>query len=254
MAKTILLIDDSKAVLELAASTLQRAGYRVVTTSNPIEAATLVQQERPDLLLVDVEMPGLSGGQIVTTLQRFDCTSGAQVVFFSALEESALQELVTRSGAHGFIRKSSPFDPVRVVREVRSHIVNRPQAAQGRALVIDDSRAMRRLLSRMLTTLGYRVETANHGREGLQRLEEPGDPLRVALVDLHMPEMNGLEFVIQVRGREQTSQRLPIVLVTSETDMEEVRKVMAAGADEVVLKPFDQQTIIEKLRLLGMAN
>ncbi|MBL4845088.1 MAG: response regulator [Planctomycetes bacterium] len=254
MAATILIVDDSKAVLELASSALQRAGYRVVTTTNPIETATLLRQECPDLVLMDVGMPGLGGGQIVSTLQRFDFAAGCQLVFFSGLESEALEKLVEDCGAHGFIRKASPFDPVRLVRQVRSHLIERPALTRGRAMVIDDSRAMRRLLSRILSSLGYDVETAVHGKEALAQLEASSEPVRVALVDLHMPEMNGLEFVIECRGREPALARMPIVLVTSETDMDQVRRVLEAGADEVILKPFDQQAIVEKLRLLGMAS
>jgi two-component system chemotaxis response regulator CheY len=121
-----------------------------------------------------------------------------------------------------------------------------------RALIIDDSRSMRSILGRMLTGLGFEVVEAGNGKEALQRLEEPGK-FDLALVDWNMPEMNGFEFVRAVRAK-QTYDGVLLMMVTTETEMENVVRALAAGANEYVMKPFTKEVILEKLQIFGMAG
>ena len=121
-----------------------------------------------------------------------------------------------------------------------------------RALVIDDSKAMRSILSRMLQGLGFDVLEASNGREGLQRLQAGGN-VDLALVDWNMPEMNGLDFIRTVRA-EQSYDGILLMMVTTETEMENVVRALAAGANEYVMKPFTQEIIVEKLQIFGMAG
>ena len=121
-----------------------------------------------------------------------------------------------------------------------------------RALIIDDSKAMRSILSRMLQGLGFEVLEAGNGREGLQRLAENGK-VDLALVDWNMPKMNGLEFVRTVRA-EQSYDGVLLMMVTTETEIRNVVQALAAGANEYVMKPFTQEVILQKLQIFGMAG
>ena len=117
-------------------------------------------------------------------------------------------------------------------------------------LVIDDSRAMRMILGRMLRELGFDVAEAANGREGLQQLDAGLDPALV-LVDWNMPEMTGIEFVEAVRKPPYASEA-KVVMVTTETEVPQVVRALEAGADEYVMKPFTKESIFEKLQLLGL--
>ena len=117
------------------------------------------------------------------------------------------------------------------------------------ALVIDDSRAMRALLSRILGELGFTVAEAGNGREGLDYLRTHGAP-DIVLVDWNMPEMSGIEFVRAVRAmREYETVRL--VMVTTETEMTRVVKALGAGLDAYVMKPFTKEAVVEQLERIG---
>jgi len=118
------------------------------------------------------------------------------------------------------------------------------------ALVIDDSRAMRLILGRMLGELGLEVVEAANGRLALDLLEEGLDP-GIVLVDWNMPEMTGLEFVKQVRQAPYESTAL-ILVVTAETEVAQVAQALEAGANEYVMKPFTKEAIFTKLQLLGI--
>jgi two-component system chemotaxis response regulator CheY len=119
-----------------------------------------------------------------------------------------------------------------------------------RVLVIDDSRAMQAILSKIMSEVGFDVITASNGREALEQLEQNRD-IDLALVDWNLPEMNGYELVCEVRSR-ATFDDVKLIMVTTETEHENVTKALEAGADEYVMKPFTKATIVEKLGLLGM--
>ena len=118
------------------------------------------------------------------------------------------------------------------------------------ALVIDDSRALRRILGEMLRQVGFQVTEAGNGREGLAAVRS-STPLDVVLVDWNMPEMNGLEFVRAVRADDQYA-RLPLMMVTTETETEQMVTALAAGANEYVMKPFSRECIVDKLTIMGV--
>jgi two-component system chemotaxis response regulator CheY len=118
------------------------------------------------------------------------------------------------------------------------------------ALIIDDSRAMRRILRTVVEPLGFRILEAGDGREGLDRLEEHYPDVELTLVDWNMPVMNGLEFVKTVRADKQY-QQMKIAMVTTETEPAQMTRALMAGVDEYVMKPFTSEILVEKLRLMG---
>ena len=120
-----------------------------------------------------------------------------------------------------------------------------------RALVIDDSKAIRLILGQMLKEMGFEVSSAGHGLEALDRLKEVGK-VDLALVDWNMPEMNGFEFVCAVRKDEKYND-MRLMMVTTETEMSQVIKALEAGANEYVMKPFTKEIIREKINLMGIS-
>jgi two-component system chemotaxis response regulator CheY len=119
-----------------------------------------------------------------------------------------------------------------------------------RALVIDDSRAMRRIVSSILEGIGFEVRGAGNGREGLNVLDEGWIP-DLATVDWNMPVMDGLQFVSAVRSN-PAWRSVTIMMVTSESEHTQIVRALAAGAHEYVIKPFTADAIRDKLALLGL--
>ncbi|HEX6591217.1 MAG TPA: response regulator [Moraxellaceae bacterium] len=118
------------------------------------------------------------------------------------------------------------------------------------ALVIDDSRAMRLLLGDALRGIGYTVDEAEDGSAAIFRLDD-GTPRDIALVDWNMPVMNGLEFIRAVRA-DARFRSMRLLVITSETEAEQVVAALSAGADEYLMKPFSRETLISKLEMLGL--
>ena len=119
-----------------------------------------------------------------------------------------------------------------------------------KALVVDDSRVMRILLSKMLLEVGFAdVAQAQHGGEGLTHLTANPD-VDLALVDWNMPEMSGIEMVEAVR-KDASLNKTKLMMVTTESELVQVERALTLGANEYVMKPFTKDVITDKLRLLG---
>jgi two-component system chemotaxis response regulator CheY len=121
-----------------------------------------------------------------------------------------------------------------------------------RALVIDDSRPIRRIEGEILKELGFETVDACHGRQALERLQSGPLP-DVVLVDWNMPEMDGLEFIVAVRSDKRFA-GLPILMVTTETETDQMLRALTAGADEYLMKPFQREGLVDKLRMVGVVQ
>ena len=120
-----------------------------------------------------------------------------------------------------------------------------------RALVVDDSRAMRMILGKILKSVGFDVIVeAGNGQEALDRLDEHG-AMDLALVDWNMPMLNGYEFVSKVRA-ERRFKWMRLMMVTTELETSQMQKALDAGADEYLMKPFMREAVLEKLQILGL--
>lgn len=119
------------------------------------------------------------------------------------------------------------------------------------AMVIDDSRAMRRILRRVLEEIGYEVVEAGHGGEALELIGDGHPVPDLALVDWNMPVMDGLEFVVAAR-RSPRLRPMSLIMVTTEGGHDDIVRALASGAHEYVIKPFTSDGLLDKLALLGL--
>lgn len=121
-----------------------------------------------------------------------------------------------------------------------------------RALVIDDSQTIRSALRTMLRQLGFEVYEAGDGREAWERLRQV-EGIKLALVDWYMPEMDGIDFIRTVRA-EHAYDGVLLMMVTAQTEQEQVAQALQAGADEYLMKPFTKDIIVSKLNLLHIPH
>ena len=120
------------------------------------------------------------------------------------------------------------------------------------ALIIDDSRAMRSILRRIVTDLGFETLEAGQGQEALDHLEAGRVP-DLCLIDWNMPVMDGYTFVTKVRENPDWRD-ITLMMVTTESEHGQIVRALAAGAHEYVIKPFTPDAIVDKLELLGLVR
>jgi two-component system chemotaxis response regulator CheY len=121
-----------------------------------------------------------------------------------------------------------------------------------RAIVIEDTATTRHIIAAMLRQLGFEVVEAANGLEGLAQLRSMAKPA-LAVVDWNMPELDGLGFLRAVRA-DHTYDDVRLLMITTETEMPQVKAALEAGADEYVMKPFTRDMVAEKLALLGLGR
>ena len=119
-----------------------------------------------------------------------------------------------------------------------------------RALIIDDSRAMRSILVGILDEAGFDTVSVADAEEALALLDSDRN-FELALVDWNLPAMSGLELVAALRKIPDLEDLL-LMMVTTETELVRVREALDSGADEYIMKPFDKEMLLEKLTLLGI--
>jgi two-component system chemotaxis response regulator CheY len=123
----------------------------------------------------------------------------------------------------------------------------------SKALIVDDSRAMRMILRRTLEGLSFEVREAENGTAALDLLAGDADLPSLILVDWNMPGLSGIEVIKQLRV-DKRFQGTAVMMVTTETSQAQMIEALRAGADEYLMKPFTPDAILDKLRLLGIQN
>ena len=121
-----------------------------------------------------------------------------------------------------------------------------------KALVVDDSRVMRMIIARALKEKDFEVVQASDGQEALDVLGKEGE-VGLMMVDCNMPEMDGLTLVARLREGDAHAS-MKIIMVTSQTEADQIADALSAGADEYIMKPFTNEVIFEKMDLLGLVQ
>jgi GAF domain-containing protein/CheY-like chemotaxis protein len=221
-AGTVLVIDDEPAVREIVQRFLTREGYRVETAASGEEGLRLARAAAPDVITLDVLMPGMDGWAVLAALKADPRLADVPVIMLTIVEEKNLGYAL---GAAEYLVK--PLDRDRLVEVIRRHRPEHP------ILVVDDEPEQRALLRRILEREGYAVVEAENGVAALARLRERA--VSLVLLDLMMPEMDGFELVEELR-RQEVWRGLPIVVITARDLSPEDRARLSGSVQRVLAK------------------
>lgn len=224
-AKTVLVIDDDPAVLDLMSRFLGKEGYRVEVADGGAEGIRRARELRPDAITLDVMMPGVDGWAVLNTLKADPELASIPVVMLSMIED---RKMGFALGASDYLAK--PVQRERVASALSRFLKDRNG---GDVLVVDDDNDVRRMLAEMLRSGGWRVREAESGLAALEKLKESVPAL--ILLDLVMPEMNGFDFLENLKA-DAAWRDLPVVVLTAaELDASE-RESLKGQVQEVLGK------------------
>ena len=203
---TVLAIDDDADARELIRRFLVREGFQVELAGDGAEGLDLARRLRPDLITLDVMMPGMDGWAVLASLKADPELALIPVVMMTMLDN---RELGVAMGATDCLTK--PVDWPKL-DQLLGRLTGDSQL--GRVLVVEDDEANAELLRRLLEKAGWHVDRASNGLEALDRIASSRPAL--ILLDLMMPEMDGLEFVEQLR-RNPIAAAIPVIVLTAKS-------------------------------------
>jgi DNA-binding response OmpR family regulator len=266
----ILVVDDEPQNLELMEAILQDAGYKVFQAAGGEEALAVAHEKRPDLIILDLMMPGLSGFEVCARVKMDPQTGGIPVLFVTALGQLADKERALAVGGDDFVTKPVQYAELlaRVEALLKVRHLNRdleralaylhelelarhaPQPGQNAPrpgpaigapvlLVVDDEPLVRQLLCDILRGAGYVTHAAENGPQAVDIAQR--ETIDVVLLDIMMPGMSGLEVLAKLGELIPNS---PVVIVTASPTSENAIAALRLGAFDFIVKGFKSEVML----------
>jgi CheY-like chemotaxis protein/HPt (histidine-containing phosphotransfer) domain-containing protein len=276
MAK-ILVIEDNPANMKLATLLLRNVGHTVLCAVDAESGLIMASNLQPDLILMDIQLPGMDGLAATALLKKDPVTVAIPVIALTAMAMKDDQEKTKAAGCDAYIAKPLRYQEFYKVinlllaeRESKTVEVLNPcfqlptlinaqeelsnataqvqqQKNGSRILVAEDSLLNQKLILRQLALLGFDADIADNGQIALQRWQHGSYSL--LLCDLQMPEMDGFELTKAIRAQEKGLCRIPIIALSASILTEVSEHYRLAGMDDYLNKPLqlaELKTVLEK--------
>lgn len=243
----ILIVDDDRNIALVLAHLVRSAGFRAEAVKDAWEAISLARKDRPDLILMDMMMPGLEGPTATQMIKSTPEFASLPVILISAMPEEEARKRVADSGAADFIAK--PFYRKTLLEAIERWLPQRTNPSgkpvdETRILIVDDDSAVRKMLASALRNLGFGVWEAGEAEEGLRLAQKllPG----LIVSDVDMPGISGTEFCLQLKSSAATK-HIPVVFVSGVTDHESHMIGKISGGSAYFDKPLNMPAFLSAL-------
>ncbi|UCF81977.1 MAG: response regulator [Desulfobacteraceae bacterium] len=203
----ILIVDDEKHIRALLIQQLEEAGYSIIEAQNGREAIHLARTERPDLIILDILMPGLDGFEVTTILKQSNETADIPIMILSIVED---KDRGYRLGVDSYLTK--PVDPEQLLSTVSSLATRGqqpPAPIRKKILVIEDDAGIVRAIQGVLSE--YQITTVDNGQEGIRMAQQEHPNL--IILDARLAKEGAI--VKALRSMSETSESQIIVLTES---------------------------------------
>lgn len=229
----ILLVHPDSATREVVSSILEKGGHRVFAAPEGSGALEIFQREKPDIVILNQELPKMTSTQVFTEIQRID--PNAKVLVFAV---QGVQKELGAPAKFG-IRAFRPGEVLQIIDELQDGAQEARAKLEhfaSRVLVVDDDLSVLDTVRRFLTERGYEVGVASNGLEALPLLKKLRPHL--VLLDIDMPKMSGVETLKRIR---EIDSQVGVMMITGNDTLEIMERCRDYGAYDYVLKPFDLQ-------------
>ncbi len=223
-APLVLVIEDEASARDLIQRSLVKGGYRVALAANGAEGLDSAQRLQPAVITLDVMMPGMDGWAVLAALKNNPTTRDIPVVMATIVDDKNLGFAL---GATDYLTK--PIDWQRLATVIRRNVHH----GATKLLIVEDDQPAREMLRRTLEKNGWTVTEATNGRNGLATLETSAPDL--ILLDLMMPEMDGFEFMREIR-RSPLWRKIPVIVVTSKDLTVEDKRNLRGEVSQILRK------------------
>jgi two-component system NtrC family sensor kinase len=258
-SKRILLVEDSPSQAARTTALLEQEAFAVTHAASAEEALSVLSSLRPDLLIVDYDLPGMRGDDFCRRIRLDPSLATVPVLILTATDEVEAERVGLDSGADDYMAKST--DPAILALRIKSLLQRGAQLDRGlsraarstprslRCLVVDDSATQRFLIESLLAEEGYEVLAVATPGEALAALERENFDCVVG--DLVMPDIDGIELCRRVDAlRRRRDLFLPIIIHTARERSDDMLATLQAGADDFLVKSSDLTPLKTRLRVL----
>ena len=233
----VLVVDDDQSVLDLTGRFLTREGFSVVTANGGHEGLRLARKLHPAAITLDVMMPDLDGWTVLAAIKGDPELADIPVILMTIVDEKK----------RGYSLGATDYMVKPINRERLTHVLRNICRAVGRrVLLVDDDDMLRRNMRSVLEQDGWQVSEAENGRVALARLAEASPD--VVVLDLVMPEMDGFEFLVEMRNQEAWRE-IPVLVVTAKDLTAEDLSHLNGDVERVLQK--DASKLDDLLKELG---
>jgi len=221
----VMVIDDEVNSIILFSKILEREGYKVIGIHSPVKAVEQVIELMPDIIILDVIMPGIDGWDIIQKLKSNPQTKGIPVIFCSIMADK--KKGFSLGASEYLVKPVSDEDLIRALNRLNGTIKN--------ILVIDDNPRDAELVGRFLINRGYNVKLAYSGMEGINQIKKynPG----MIIVDLMMPDIDGFAVIEEVK-RDPLTKDMPIIVISAKDITVDDKKRMNGHIEGFISKGF----------------
>jgi len=244
MVKKILVIDDEPAIAQLIKINLEADGYEVDTALDGMEGIEKAKASPPDVITLDVLMPGMNGFQVMELLKKNPGTADIPVIFISIVE-GPQKDRGFHLGAVDFLTKPIEYgELLKSLKKIESSI-GKVTGVKKEVLVIDDEVDVANLIKVNLEDQGYDVVVAYNGPDAIAIARERKP--EVIMLDLAMPGMDGFS-VMKVLKQDKETEHIPIIVLTGHDTKGYKQKSLMLGAAQYMTKPFSEKDIVEEIK------
>jgi CheY-like chemotaxis protein len=235
---TVLVIDDEPTVHELMRRFLAREGFRVETALNGDAGLQLAREVRPDVITLDVMMPGKDGWTVLAALKSDPEIASIPVIMMTITSDTNL----------GYSLGASDFLTKPIERENLLTVLRRFSKHGGKvtALVVEDDDKTRQMLGRMVEKEGWGVAEAANGAAALAMMRTMTPD--IILLDLMMPEMNGFQFLQEIR-KQPAWRSIPVVVITAMDLSVDEREQLSMQVHQIMQKgAYNRDQLLTEIR------
>ena len=254
----VLVVEDNPANMKLTTLLLRSAGHIVLRAVDAEAGLEIARGEHPDLILMDIQLPGMDGNAATAILKDDPATASIPIITVSALSLTSDLERGQEAGSDAYIVKPLRYNELYTVMEellqepAPSATETTPPGSPDAAppptiLIVDDDGPNRRLLEALMGPQGYATRTADGGSRALASIAD--DPPDLILLDDLMPGLTGQQ-VAGVLKADPATCNIPIIMVTIQSDREARLAALGAGAEEFMTKPIDRAELWLRVRNL----
>jgi DNA-binding response OmpR family regulator len=237
--KKILVIDDEMDIREIVRIYLGEAGYDVIEASNGQEGILRAQNEHPDLIVLDIMMPGINGFEVAKHLKDDPNTANIPILILSVLA----QDSQYRHGILDYVSK--PFRQDELVTKVKRFFQGVRVKDASVVLVVDDDPDIVDVITLCLKDNKIDSERAYNGDEALEKAKSK--KIDLVLLDINMPGMNGFEVIKRLKTDPKTYE-LPIIVLTGTCLSESDKKHgITLGVSKYMTKPFSADELVREI-------